>query len=296
MNRLPVSLARACALWCAVSLTGVSVFAQEPAPPARPPRRQRRPTTSTRSWRRCSPGATSIAGRSTSTSSTRPNRSKSSVRAAGRCIAPGATSRGTSATACTSAARCGSTASRSATRRATSTRRTGFSASAGVRNARPRRNEKEKDEREGVGRNRDHRRGRADLHRRARGHRAALRVGSLLHGLQVRAGQLLPGRPGTARRPAGAEGRVLPDQDVRRLRRRQRTSGEQKEKSAEKPAADSAREPEATGEGEGVRAGHRAADEQDGADHALDRSARAPDRQVHVRQRLAGLPARRAGW
>ena len=35
MNRLPVSLARACALWCAVSLTGVSALAQEPAP--RPP-------------------------------------------------------------------------------------------------------------------------------------------------------------------------------------------------------------------------------------------------------------------
>ena len=32
MNRLPVSLARACALWCAVSLTGVSALAQEPAP------------------------------------------------------------------------------------------------------------------------------------------------------------------------------------------------------------------------------------------------------------------------
>ena len=35
MNRLPVSLGRACALWCAVSLTGVSALAQEPAP--RPP-------------------------------------------------------------------------------------------------------------------------------------------------------------------------------------------------------------------------------------------------------------------
>ena len=38
MNRLPVSLARACALWCVVSLTGVSVFAQQPPPrtPAAP--------------------------------------------------------------------------------------------------------------------------------------------------------------------------------------------------------------------------------------------------------------------
>ena len=35
MNRLSVSLGRACALWCAVSLTGVSALAQEPAP--RPP-------------------------------------------------------------------------------------------------------------------------------------------------------------------------------------------------------------------------------------------------------------------
>jgi hypothetical protein len=34
VNRLPAFLARACALCCAVSLTGVSVFAQEPAPAA----------------------------------------------------------------------------------------------------------------------------------------------------------------------------------------------------------------------------------------------------------------------
>ena len=41
MNRLPVSLARACALWCAVSLTGISALAQEPAPrPPAPPAAQ----------------------------------------------------------------------------------------------------------------------------------------------------------------------------------------------------------------------------------------------------------------
>ena len=51
-----------------------------------------------------------------------------------------------------------------------------------------------------------------------------------------------------------------------------------------------------TRQGARVRAGHRAQDEQDGDGHAVDRSRRTPDRQVHVRQRLDGLPARRAGW
>ena len=37
----------------------------------------------------------------------------------------------------------------------------------------------------------------------------------------------------------------------------------------------------------------RAADEQDRARHALGRSRRAPDREIHVRQRLDGFPARR---
>ena len=46
-------------------------------------------------------------------------------------------------------------------------------------------------------------------------------------------------------------------------------------------------------QGERLRATHRAPDEQDGARDAMGRSGRASDRQVHLRQRLDGLPARR---
>ena len=78
---------------------------------------------------------------------------------------------------------------------------------------------------------------------------------------------------------------------------RQGATRQEKEKSADRSrTAETPREAQATARGEGVRGGHRAPDEQDGAHHALGRSRRAPDRQVHVRQRLAGFPARAAGW
>ena len=239
MNRLPgLPRPRVCAVVCRLADRRLRLRPGTRAA-GRQPRRHRQPTTSTRSWRRCWPGATSIAGRSTSTSSTRPSRSKSSARAAGRCIARGATSPGTSATACTSAARSVSTASRSARRRATEYE-TNWIRRERERQERRAKRESEKDKEKsqrGVGR--DPRSPAEGVQISTGGpevDRAALRVGSLFHGLQVRAGQLLPGRPGKARRPRGAEGRVLPHQDVRRLRRRERTSGEQKEKSTEKPA------------------------------------------------------------
>ena len=291
MNRLPVSLARACALWCAVSLTGVSVFAQEPPPPT-PAAPARRPTTSTRSWRRCSPGATSIAGRSTSTSSTRPSRSKSSARAAGRCIARGATSRGTSATACTSAARYGSTASRSATRRA-SKYETNW-----IRRERERQERKAKRENE----------------KENEKEKESGEIAITAEGVQISTGgpavteprfvseayfmdfKFEPGNYYLAGREQLEGQQVLKveyyptkmfgDSDDDRRRNERAAEREECGKAGRR-----SREPESTGEGEGVRAGHRAADEQDGADYAVDRPARAPDRQVHVRQRLAGLPA-----
>ena len=56
--------------------------------------------------------------------------------------------------------------------------------------------------------------GRTAGRRRDAGRNAALRVGSLLHGLQVRSRELLPRRAGAARRPRRPADRVLPDPDV----------------------------------------------------------------------------------
>ena len=73
-------------------------------------RREPRATSSTRSWKRCLPGATSTARRSNSTSWTKPKSSKFWVRGGRRCTGANGNSRGTFATGCTCEARCASTA------------------------------------------------------------------------------------------------------------------------------------------------------------------------------------------
>ena len=156
-------------------------------------------------------GATSTARPSSNTSSTRPRRSRSSGRDGRRSIAADASSPGTCATACTSAARCASTASRSATRSAGSTRTTGSSTSASGSSGEP----------SGEAGKADEPRIRVEppgppVAGATPIADAAVRVRSLLHGLQVRAGQLLPRRPRAARRPQGAADRVLPDAHVQR--------------------------------------------------------------------------------
>ena len=95
-----------------------------------------------------------------------------------------------------------------------------------------------------------------------------------------------------------------------RRSRRTRGSGRQEAEAKAKDAKDAKKDAkdekpkekkrrqavgEGAGEGEEVRAGHRAQDEQVLAGHALGRSDDPPDREVHVRQRVAGLPARPAG-
>ena len=80
-------------------------------------------------------------------------------------------------------------------------------------------------------RQRDHRPGGgAGRHRVGGGaDRAALRVGSVFHGLQVRARQLLPRRPREARRARRPAHRVLPHEPVQRRRRREDAAGDQEE-------------------------------------------------------------------
>ena len=101
--------------------------------------------------------------------------------------------------------------------------------------------------------------------------RAPLRVGSrLLHGLQVRARATTISPAGIARRPQRAEDRLLPTKLFER-----RTNDRRKEAR---------------------RSRSRTIDRKMNktvAGHALGRSRSAPDRQVHVRERLAGLPAGR---
>ena len=227
VNRLPVSLARACALWCAVSLAGVSVFARQPPP--RPPAAPASPANDldafmekvlarrdvnrrtldqyvldeTESFEILGPGRWPL--HRTRRDYTWYVRDGMHVRSPVRF----------------NGVKVGDEARDKLRDELDSAR---------ARAAGTQGQEREREgEREAVGRDRDHQRGHPDLHRRASGHRAALRVGSLFHGLQVRAGQLLPGRTGTARRPAGAEGRVLPHEDVRRLRRREERAGAERE-------------------------------------------------------------------
>ena len=140
---------------------------------------------------------------------------------------------------------------------------------------------------------------------RALDQRAALHLRVLLPGLQVRARQLLPRRQGDARRPRGAEDRLPADAAVQRRQRPRPTTSDSATTRSATGARRTRRSPrrrpdtrssEAAGQGEGARRGHRSQDEQVLAGHAVGRSGVAPDRQIHVRQRVARLPARRAGW
>src|SRR5262249_9011869 len=117
---------------------------------------------------------------------------------------------------------------------------------------------------------------------------------------QVRARQLLPRRQRDARWTTGAEDRLPADQALRRQpfggdRRRasgghegheggEGAEGEKREAAGEGAAA--------AGEGEEVRGRDLAQDGQDVAGDALGRPRDPPDRQVHLQQRLDGLPAR----
>ena len=67
------------------------------------------------------------------------------------------------------------------------------------------------------------------------------------------------------------------------------------ERQNEKKKEDEEKGREEDRQGDRLRTTHRAPDEQDGARDALGRSGRASDRQVHLRQRLDGLPARAPG-
>ena len=139
VNRLPVSLARACALWCAVSLTGVSALAQEPAPAAA----RRASSAGQRPRRVHGEGARPARRQSPDARPVRPRRdgvvrdprsgplAAASHTARLHVVRPGRHARPQPGTVQRGQGR------RRGARQAT--RRTGFSASAGVRNARPRR-------------------------------------------------------------------------------------------------------------------------------------------------------------
>ena len=120
---------------------------------------------------------------------------------------------------------------------------------------------------------------------------AAVRVRSLLHGLQVRSRELLPCWTRAARRPQRASDRVLPDSHV------QRRAGPRQGRQRRQAGQEGRREEEGAEGAERARAQagrrHQPENEQDGAGDAMGRSRRIPDRQVHLRQRLDGLPARR---
>ena len=127
-------------------------------------------------------------------------------------------------------------------------------------------------------------------------------------------GNGLSRRQGDARRQGSPEDRLPAEQVVRRRRFRQRRGDREAaratnerakdndkekdkagEKAKEKPKTEGAGEGTRPGEGQAVRGRHPAQDGQDLAGHAVGRSGDASDRQVHLRQRLAGLPAGRAG-
>ena len=75
-----------------------------------------------------------------------------------------------------------------------------------------------------------------------------------------------------------------------------RKERQEKEKSTEKPPADARKSQKERDKEKAFEQDIERRMNKTALDHALDRPARAPDRQVHVRQRLARLPARRAGW
>ena len=237
VSRLPVSLARACALWCVVSLTGISVFAQQPPP--RPPARAgitcQRPrrihAEGARPARRQSPDARPVHPRR--------DRDVRNPRPGPLAAAPhhGATTRGTSATACTSAARCGSTGSRSARRRATQYETNWI------------RRERARQERKAEERERGEKKESGEIAITGEGIQISTGGPAVTEPRFVSEAYFMdfkfePGNYYLAGREKlegqeVAEGRVLPHQDVRRLRRRERRAaaegaeGEESEKPAD---------------------------------------------------------------
>ena len=210
-------------------------------------------------------------------------RSKSSVPAGCRCIAPNVTSRGTCATACMSAVPCGSTAWRvGEEERAVATKNAGFAASARGRNGKPRTRRRTGEiviGSDGVAHQR---------HRRCEPSRASCRKRTSWSSSSSRATTTSP----DARQLEGQEvlqDRVLPDGHVRR-RRRGKEESREKTRHASSAASKTRRAAsrEARMEQDIERRMNKTA-----LDHAVGRSEGTPDRQVHVRQRLARLPAGR---
>ena len=111
--------------------------------------------------------------------------------------------------------------------------------------------------------------------------RAAVRVGGVLPPVQVRAGELLPGRARAVRRARRPPNRVLPDGA---LRRPDAPSPAHRSREPGKPA-----KPQRRPRG---RAGTRGEAEQGVAHHAVGRPVRVPDRQVHVQHHRVRLPPR----
>ena len=167
-------------------------------------RASRRPPISTASWRRRCCGATSIARRSATTCSTKSSRSRCSDPAGSLSPGCATSTRGTCATAFTSAARLKINGVP-----------IGESRSPRLRGAldQERRGPPQVPHR---ARSEARAGGQAPGDERALDQRAALHLRVLLHGLQVRARQLLPRRQGNARRPRSPEDRLPAVQAVQR--------------------------------------------------------------------------------
>ena len=200
-------------------------------------------------------------------------------------------SRGTSATACTSAAPSGSTASRSARRTGASTRSDWI------------KRERERLERRGEARTPERRSpGNRDRHRR-RAQSAATPVATSRASCPKPTSWTSSSKPATTTSPGREqlEGQevlrieyyptqMFSDERPRRGRQRRAQDRTRSEDAKQKP-----RPSRATRQREREEQDIKRQDEQDGAGHALGRSGGIPDRQVHLRQRLARLPAGRRG-